>query len=388
LEVLRGLALTTAVAVGSACAADPAGSGFMGGQSGQSGIEDGNDEDPSADGRTSGVDTAGTGDDADGMPGGPKLDVAGASGLPSDTMACADITVEIVPADVTIMLLIDGSASMNSSYGPNNENRWAAIETALLDRTTGVIANLQSEIKFGSTVYRSASGAPPCPDLTITVPPAFNNYDAIFARYPTTQDLLSDTPTGESLLATAQQLVAINDGSAKAIVLATDGVPDTCAVPNGDPAPALALAVQSAQTAFQMGIQTFIISVGDEISAGQGGVAHLRDMANAGVGKALDDPNPAPFFEANDLDALAEAFGTVITGFVPCDFKMNGQVEVDQACRGTVVLDGIERECGVDWVVSDPETLRLTGAACDALQDPSATHDLTATFPCAIISVG
>src|SRR5690606_3309984 len=125
--------------------------------------------------------------------------------------------------------------------------------------------------------------APPqeCPRLRSPTPwfaPA-----ADLAALYASQAPLGHTPTGEAIEAVLERLGQQPSENSRVMILTTDGEPDTCAdgfVDNGQE-PALA----AIRAAFSRGIRVYVVSVGEEIQAG-----HLQDLANAGIGKALDDP--------------------------------------------------------------------------------------------------
>ncbi|MCX4245204.1 vWA domain-containing protein [Paraliomyxa miuraensis] len=349
---------------------------------------------------TTGVTTGPTGSSADDSSEdtGPRLDLAIVDVEPD---SCADVMAQITPGEATIALLIDQSGTMSASLGGSGVDRWQAVYDTLLDPDTGVVAGYESEMKFGMTLYTNGDPPPGCPDLTVT-PPAYDNRDAMAASFAMAMPV-GDTPTGESLLAVGQALAALDDGSAKAVILATDGEPDTCACPNACAGASKGVAIEATGQLWDMGIRVFVIAVGDSITD----LAHLQYLANVGAGKAVyfddpgidewndpwvmptDPPDPAPLFTANDPTALEQAFGSLIAGFVPCDFVIEGTIEdVAKACQsGKVLLDGVELECPVDWEVVDESTLQLLGASCEALQD-GMEHEVTATFPCGVIMQG
>jgi hypothetical protein len=209
--------------------------------------------------------------------------------------------------------------------------------------------------------------------MLTAIPPALNNFGAIDAVY-SLEEPIDETPTGESLDLVAIDLAAFDEEGPKAIVLCTDGEPDTCATPN--PQDGQPEAIAAAQNAFSMDIQTFVIAVGDEV-----GAPHLQEMANVGVGKMPDDPMPAPYYEALDAAELVAAFEEIIGTFISCELTIDGMVDVEQACEGTVLLDGMVLECGTDWDVPDEDTLLILGEACDLLKDGD-NHTVEASWPC------
>ena len=240
----------------------------------------------------------------------------------------------------------------------------------MFDPTNGVVTQLEDEVRFGMALYTSNNGmfGGTCPMLD-EVAPDFGNRDAMNAAYSMPLPD-GDTPTGEAIAAVAASL-ASEENTARAILLATDGEPDTCAVP--DPQEGQPLSVTAVLDAYEAGIKTFVVSVGEEVSA-----MHLQELANVGVGKAPNDPDPAPYYQALNAQDLIEDFDQIVNGFVSCEFAIDGIVDIDAACQGRVLLDGVEIDCGTDWHVPEESTLELLGEACATLQD-GGDHTVDAT---------
>ena len=297
---------------------------------------------------------------------------------------CVRDEVKVTSPIPTVIMLIDQSGSMDQRFG--NGNRWNVLRDALIDKNTGIISTLESKVRFGLALYTSengfGAGTPPktCPIIT-DVAPALNNFAAITAKYRA-NDWKDDTPTGESVDAAVKILDAVSEPGPKVIVLATDGEPDTCADPDtGDEKvreAARALSVTAVQNAFKKQISTYVISVGNEI-----GEDHLRAVANAGQGLAVDVDATKRYYLANDQDELATAFDTIVSGVRSCVFTLNGTVQADRADSGSVVLDGkfliyMDKD---GWRLTSPSVLELQGAACAALKK-SGDHALKINFPC------
>lgn len=313
-------------------------------------------------------------------------DGGGPGDPPPDMMNCPAVHVTATPTTPTVELLLDQSGSMTAAYG--NTDRWNALRNALITPTTGVVAALQSKVVFGATLYSNKSqdvngtqvGIAPCPTLT-SRPRALNNFTAI-------QQLLQgaspdeDTPTPESIDAIRASFAANPpaQGSPPIIVLATDGLPDTCA--DADPPTqarqdaANAASVLAAQKAYMAGIKLFFLFVGDD----QAGT-HPQRMANAGAGL---DPltGTAPFYLATNPAQLTAAFNTIIGGVLSCDLKLNGHVDLADGPSGSVKVNGTNLTYGTDWTL-DPDglTIHLLGTACTMLKSVAAST-VDATFPC------
>lgn len=338
----------------------------------------GRESPPASDGDSS---SAGVGIDPS-LGEGPRLDMGVGTAATMVTVAeggsdgCTQVQVSVDPVIPTIVLLVDQSSSMTEDF--SGQQRWNALYDTLMG-ANGTVMALQSNVRFGLALYSSEDGndGPTCPMLT-EVPPALDNYDAIDAVYGPASPI-DETPTGESHALVAAELLAFNEPGPKAIVVATDGEPDTCAEPNpqnGQPE-----VITSVQNAFGDGIETFVISVGTEV-----GQQHLQQVANAGVGKPVDDPSPAPFYVALDAGDLVDAFHEIIGGFISCELSIDGIVDLAQECEGTVLLDGVELSCPVDWHLLDESTLELLGDACTQWKD-GEHHALDASWPCGAVMI-
>jgi hypothetical protein len=300
---------------------------------------------------------------------------------PIDAPECPAVHVVATPTTPTVELLLDQSGSMNQDYG--NTDRWNAMRDALIDSTTGVVKTLASKVAFGATLYSGRTGQQPCPLLTTTGQGRrLNNFTAI-QQLLQDADPIDNTPTGASIDAVRLDFAArpAAPGSPPIILLATDGLPDTCQDENPTTVArqnaANAVTVTAAQAAYTAGIKLFFLFVGD---AGQAG-AHPQEMANAGAG--LDPAmGTAPFYVATNPADLTAAFNTIIGGVLSCDLKLNGQVAPADAPNGTVVVNGANLTYGTDWTL-DPDglTIHLLGNACTMLKSAAAST-VDATFPC------
>jgi len=287
-------------------------------------------------------------------------------------------TSRIIP---NVMFLVDQSGSMTEDFG-GGQNRWEAAHSAI----TSVVSELDSIVRFGLTTYQSADGGSvpdECPIFDTQVSIALNNFSAINMSFPASFPGGEDTPTGESITELVKDLDAANlptDGPT-IIVLATDGEPDTCAVP--DPQNGQAESVTAATAAHAAGYDIFVLSVGDDV-----GQAHLQDMANVGTGLAEDgSEGDATFWVATDPDSLEAAFNEIIGANISCEVKFDKAIANRQrACdEGEITLDGVLLDCPTEWNLQDGsnDTIVLLGAACDAWKAGGVT--LTAEFPCGVV---
>ncbi|HVU02485.1 MAG TPA: vWA domain-containing protein [Polyangiaceae bacterium] len=308
------------------------------------------------------------------VPGGGSLFGSDAGFLETDGAKCIDTTVGFEQLVPTVIVLVDRSGSMNDDFG-NGKSRWENLRTTLVDPAVGILPRFDSKIRLGLTMYTSFDGSRggECPIL-VEVPPRANNVAEITRVYTQTEiaHQEDDTPTSESLRAVTTKLLAVKDVGPKAIVLATDGEPDTCADPDAHDAETNALSVAAVTDAFAAGITTSVISVGDEV-----GQQHLQDLANAGVGGAGGKP-----YRALDADSLVQAFDEIIRGVVSCEFQLDGTVQTGRESSGTVLLDG--KSLGYQdpdgWDLPSNDRVRLVGRACTEVK--TSTKVLHIQFPC------
>ena len=283
-----------------------------------------------------------------------------------DGGGCPVLDVELEPLPPTIVLLVDQSGSMTEDFG--GQTRWEAVRATRF-APGGVVEAVQDKIRFGLALYTSNADAMTCPLLDET-PAAFDNLDAMVAAFDGTGPD-GDTPTGESLDLVAADLA--EDPAAtgqKIVVLATDGEPDTCAEPNpqnGQPE-----AVAAAENAYALGVRTFIVSVGEDISAG-----HLQDMANAGAGVQTGQPD-APYYQALDAATLTAAFDDILSNVRECRFEISEALTATSAATCTVTVNGsvVPYDDPDGWILDDAIEIQLVGAACEGIQEGQVSIEM------------
>ena len=288
---------------------------------------------------------------------------------------CPELDEVLVPQVPTFQLVVDQSGSMDDPFG-GGMTRWEAMREALVGGE-GVVATLQSQIRFGISLYRNEMGAGTCPGVQ-ELAPQLDAQDEITTLLEM-QMPGGDTPTGESLTEITASLLADDWEGEKVLVLSTDGEPDSCEVPDpmtmAEIDEARMLAIDAVRNAYDEGIRTFVISVGDEV-----GEDHLQDLANAGVGNGPGDPD-ATFWIADDTMGLIDAFNEVIAGIRPCEFTLDMTLTMQVASTCTVTVNG-EAVPFMDpdgWTRSAEDEIELQGAACEAIQQGVAIVQMTCT---------
>ncbi|HEY5920937.1 MAG TPA: vWA domain-containing protein [Kofleriaceae bacterium] len=290
----------------------------------------------------------------------------GGGGSTTPDANCPSVNFMATQVIPSIQLVIDRSGSMGSLLPNTNTSRYQAMRDALVG-TNGVVGQLQSKVHFGASLYSSDS---PCPRFYNTQARALNNFTQIKTLIES-QGPAGNTPTPPAIDAAVQLFAATPPpmGSPPIIVLATDGLPNSCA---GDDTQAQS--VVSARNAYTAGVRTFVLGIAG-VNDG-----FLQAMANAGQGVQQNQAN-AKYYTANSPAELQMAFQQIIGGVVSCELMINGTVDPEQAKGGTVTLNGMQLMYGTDWEVVNGTTIRLVGQACETLKS-STNPQVQASFPC------
>jgi hypothetical protein len=309
------------------------------------------------------IDDGGMGDDMGGGGGG-----GGGGGLTPDAN-CPSVNFMATQVIPSIQLLIDRSGSMGQQLPNTNQTRYQAMRDALVG-ANGVVGQLQTKVHFGASLYTSDS---PCPKLYTTSARTLNNFQQVKTLIES-QSPGGNTPTPGAIDQTVAHFTANPPpmGSPPIIVLATDGLPNSC---NGSSSQTQS--VQAAANAYTAGIRTFVLGIAGVNDS------FLQSMANAGQGVQQNQPN-AKYFTANSPAELQMAFQQIIGGVVSCELQINGTVDVEQAKGGSVTLNGMQLTHGQDWEVVNGNTIRLIGQACETLKS-STNPQVQASFPCGSI---
>ncbi len=321
-----------------------------------------------------------------GSSGSPNGSSSGDSGS-NGTSVCADVSLKANITTPNVVLIVDQSGSMTATF--DTGTRWTVLKDALLS-DAGLVAELQNVVRFGIALYTYDEQLDAtCPVLTpngLTV--SLNGLEAIRSVYMPAEPG-DNTPTGEAVEAVLAEVNKLGLNSADAtdptiFILATDGNPDTCALPeqggfgSKNSRIATARSIEALKRAYDQGIRTYVLAVAGEADLAQ---SHVNDLANAGVGDpAGPGVKSAPSYRVDNDQGLRDALRSIVTGELSCDVRLEGKVTGD-ACLGTVTLQGTAIPCSGDsgWSLIDESTIRLQGGACDALKQGQV---LNASFPC------
>jgi hypothetical protein len=297
---------------------------------------------------------------------------------------CVDITHSYTSLPPTVMLLIDQSGSMAWRFGEST--RWDVLRDAIIDPENGLLTWLDATASIGLMLYTSLDGDRSsfgCP-MVRSVDVRFGNADEIRRIYELEDPIVDgDTPTGDSIEEAASRLNALGGAAPKYILLVTDGLPDTCAVP--DPQNGIDDAVRAVERAYGQGIIVRTVGVSADIAAGP-----LQRMANAGAGKAgslvygRDADAEQPLYASTEPQALAAQLKGVIGDVRSCTVELGTLVGPGRAFEGSLTLDGFPLEYGAlnGWSFVDDDTLLVHGASCDRILGEG--ERLEVRFPCVV----
>ena len=294
---------------------------------------------------------------------------------------CAEVRLEAHAVTPNVVLVVDRSGSMKGDFAGAGR-RWDVVRDTLVGEPDGLVPRMHERVRFGLALYHGTGSEGTCPAVSAVLP-APENLAAISAVYGPAEPV-SGTPTGQAVSEVLAMLASVPDPppGPTYLVLATDGRPDTCEDGSSGAHGDLA-AVSAVAAAFDAGIRTFVISVGE----GSVPLDHLQDVANAGQGVSAGEPD-APYFEAADVAALEGALHAITGGILSCTVGLDGRIDPVTACRGTVILNERELACGDadGWRPVDEEHIELLGAACEEATAAEGAI-VEASFPCDVILI-
>jgi hypothetical protein len=304
----------------------------------------------------------------------PPRDAAESDAPPGDT-TCASVRVATTRVTPNVIIVIDRSGSMNLELD-TGRSRWAVLEESLYGMPDGLVYDLAGVVRFGVVMYSEDPEFGSCPDVS-RENARIANYAALAAQFDANFPG-GNTPTGQAIegaLAVIDTLAPVRTDPT-VFVLATDGEPALCE-DGTDIVGGRARTLSAVGDALEMGIRTYVVSVGTEIAA-----EHLQDVANAGVTRAPSDPD-APFWVATSAAGLSDALTTIVSGVVSCEVELMGRIDPVVACEGTVTLGTDVLECETEWRATDDTHIEILGDACERLRRSS--EDLVGTFPCHVL---
>jgi len=243
-----------------------------------------------------------------------------------------------------VLIVVEAGTTM---FEPRAE-RWDRVYDALMEPDSGVVQAHQDRMRLGFASFSDGGALGQCSQIGF-VPPALDNRETIDAVYSAIQSGGS-SPSGDSLSYLASTFGAEPGEGRKYMVLVLAGDPETCTVEN--PECGQDAAIAAVQRARSAGISTLVLGVGDfvaetnfcEPAYARCNLAHLEDLANAGVGQGVaappesypysqciaspptleatyGTPGDAPYYTGATAEevstALGEIFARIASGEVP-----------------------------------------------------------------------
>lgn len=317
------------------------------------------------------VDEAERPDAADAGPDARTLDAGGAgrdgggdtadAGAQPDASDCPPRPLSLGAEAPAVMLVVDRSGSMNRVFRmptpryPEPATRFELVLENLVGPPRGLVGTYEDRVRFGAMTFAATSTR--CPDLRFVLP-------ALGAREAVRDTLLAapvsgSTPLAETIAETVALLAEEPDGPGgrPVLVLTTDGEPTGC-----ERGPARD-AAEEVRRAFDAGLRTLVVSVGDEV-----GEAFLAEIADIGAG--LPPGSGTRFFRGTNWVDLGPAIEGAVGAAIACRAELPVDA-LDVPCEALPLeLDGRPLRCG------DPDgfrqaggtTIELLGEACDQVQ--------------------
>jgi hypothetical protein len=318
--------------------------------------------------------------------------------------SCANGLVSAARVAPKVILVLDGSCSMSTDYPANGaesasectrntKSRWTAVRNALVG-PQGVVPKLEKVVAFGVVVYGTA---PSCPIPGLPVKAELNNLQRVQAQLPEVQPGMY-TPTGPALDWVYDNMITEmgpdDRGAAQIVILATDGEPNSCGgggggnrggqqnggqQGGGQAATNYQPSIDALNKGTMKGATTYVISLADATGPFHD---HLQQLANLGNPAAN---GAAMLYEPASPDQLEQNLMSLTGTALGCDIELNGAVLADQACSGTVTLDGRALGCNDPngWKLIDERNIRLQGRACESLKDKNDAI-VEASFTCTV----
>jgi len=307
-----------------------------------------------------------------------------ASGMSNPDMNCAAVNQGAMPLPPDILIIQDRSGSMDWSADAScmrncgANSRWSQVTAAL----NQVVTTTDTTVNWGLKFFGSSTSS--C-NVTATPEVAIGPMDgaAIMTAIGRTTTG-SPTPTRLGVNAGAAYMATLTDNNPKYLLLATDGLP-TCdpnqpTMMNADDS---AGAEQAVTDAFNMGLPTFVIGIGDTM-----GTATLNQMAmNGGMPQA---GAATSFYQVTDTASLVTALQTILGKVASCQFNIGAAPNnmtsvdfIDVFGDGAPIPRDMTHTDGWDYTNDAHTAIQVYGPRCDMVT-AGTIMNVTVTFRCII----
>ena len=310
------------------------------------------------------------------------------SDIDAGMVPCTPGRIALTPAVPVVMFVLDRSASMNTSFGAAG-NRWQSLTAAFGQALPAADQTMQ----VGALVFPVGAGGQSCSAPGgANLSPAIGNVPALLRLMRVTSPAGS-TPTSDAMDSAAAAVRGIRAaGTARALVLATDGAPDcntaldprTCVCVSNTGCTATrclddARTVDRIRALTASGLPTYVIGIQRESETAL--VAALNAMAVAG-GRPRTGASQQ-YYPATSDAALQTALVTIRDQVKGCVFLTTSVPDAEGSFTLTLGDTPIVEDDSNGWRWSNRANgeLLLSGEAC-ALAERQAAPALTAIVAC------
>jgi hypothetical protein len=281
-------------------------------------------------------------------------------GADSTVAACGStLTIDTSPAQADILILLDRSASMiwsltsdsNCAAGATNCSSRAAAVVPAVDAIVADNPDIHWGLELFPTPGATTCGVSSTPQVGISADSA----SAIKSQLASFTTSLS-TPTASVINAATAYLKKVNDANNRAILLATDGLPN-CPSGQNWTIDDMTGASNAATAAKKAGFPVYVIGIGPS-------VGNLNSLAQVGGTGSY-----YPATSTTELDSALKSIAKVVT--LTCTFKAN-TIPPDKDLA-TVYIDNrlVPQDDSNGWMFDPADatysTVVLTGTYCQSM---------------------
>lgn len=289
-------------------------------------------------------------------------------------VACGKtITIDTTPVQPDILILLDRSASMTWSLTADS-NCAAGVTTcssrsAAVVSAVGAIVTDNPKINWGLALFPTSDAATCSISSTPQVAISASSASAIKSQLAAFTTSLS-TPTASIINVATAYLKKVNDGRNKAILLATDGLPN-CGSGQDWASNDMTGATDAATAAKKAGFPVYVIGIGPSVS-------NLNSLAQAG--------GTGSYYPATSTTALSAALQSIATAAsLTCTFKANTVPPDKDLALVYVDSNLVAKDDSNGWMFDPSDatnaTIVLTGSTCENML-AGATSQVQIVFGC------
>lgn len=292
----------------------------------------------------------------------------GASGTPGTAANCGTTTVSTSRTPADMLIVLDRSTSMtystdsdctcgsrNCGSGTTCTDRWTAVKSAV---SATVAAD--ATINWGLEFFASPSGGNCTVASAPQVPIAANSAATIQSQIAGATPG-SYTPTAGAINAATAYLKTVNDGNRRAILLATDGMPN-CPGGRDSTSDDLAGAQTAVTAANTAGFPVYVVGIGPQQS-----ITNLNTLAAAG--------GTGNYYPASSPQQLSDALSKIAKIVATCTFT-SAQPPPDPSLVAVYVDKNLVQQSSSNgWTFgSNNSTIDLHGTPCDNIMAGKASQ--------------